>query len=196
MNIGNKTSAGEDPTNAPRGTQHPHDFGISEQNSAKAALERYLAFLRLTEVEQARILEQVMSRASAGDPGRWQGEVIRELNRALASQTQADLTAERARVPFSRTGTIPLDAEDSIISSSTDWCAAAWMISSHAERSVPRNFAPSGQTRLTSMPPINRRPMAPKPIEYISLRGLRRALLAWLLGKAPAPVSLGRIPGK
>jgi hypothetical protein len=199
MNIEKKPSARPlHVSDASRERPTSRAFGISDENPAEARVQRYLAFSRLSEVERARILAQVMSRASvSGDPGRWLLEVIRELHRALASRTQTELTVERPTVPFPGTGTVPLNAEDSISWSSRDWRAAAWTTSSRKERPVPRIFAPSGQTHFTSTPPIKRRPMAPQTIEYISLRGLRRSLLAWLLGKrAPAPLSLGRIPGK
>jgi hypothetical protein len=52
-------------------------------------------------------------------------------------------------------------------------------------------------TQVTSMPPIERRPMVPKEIEYLTLPWLCRSLLAWLLRKrAPAQLSFGKIPGK
>jgi hypothetical protein len=183
-------------TEAPGATQDSPALRISEQNPANPTVQRYLTFLRLREVEQTRILEQVMSRASvSGDPGRWRGNVIRELERALAGRTQTERTAQAAAVPCYGTGTVPHNTEDATVWSSSDWRAAAWTTSARAGR-LPRILAPTGQPHFTSTPPIKRRPMAPKAIEYISLRGLRRSLLAWLLGKAPAPVSFGRIPGK
>jgi hypothetical protein len=155
-----------------------------EQQRAKARLQKYLALLDCDERERAHLAEQVIRRAlSRGNPDGLMRDLLLELHRALAVQVQARDNN---------------DADVLVVWRPIDWWAVAWMrSSSNTKQWALKDGRKNGSTRLASMPPIERRPMVPDEIEYISWRGIRRSFVAWLLGKrAPAELSLGRIPGK
>lgn len=168
---------------APRDKQLLLVFESVEYRSAEARLQQYLSLLGFNEVEQARLVEQTMSRALAcGDPHRLMRAVVQGLHQLLAVRAQRALAT---------------DGEDSMVWRSTSWRAAAWMMFSHPPKHGPTEFEGDGNSRLSSLPPMERRSMVPEAIEYIPCRATWRSLVAWLLDKrAPSRLSFGRMPGK
>jgi hypothetical protein len=168
---------------APRDKQLLLVFESVEYRSAKDRLQQYVSLLGFNNVEQARIVEQVMSRALAcGDPDRLMREAMQGLHQLLAGRARRELAT---------------DGEDSIVWRSTNWRAAAWMSFSHPPKCSLTEFERGATFRLSSIPPMERRSMVPEAIEYIRCRGIWRSFVAWLLDKrAPSRLSFGRMPGK
>jgi hypothetical protein len=156
----------------------------AEDKRAKASLEQYLALLGFAEPERARVAEQVMRRIEGrGHTDRLTRAVILELHRVLAGSMQLQPGG---------------DSELTVLLRSIHWRAATWMgFFGEAEEKLLTNLGENGSTRFSAVPPIERRPMVPAQIEYISWRRMPRSFVAWLLGKrARAQFSLGQIPGE
>lgn len=167
---------------APKNKQAARLSGF-EQQAAQARLQHYLTLLHFNDLERARIVEQVMSRALACDnPGRLGQNVVRELHEF-----------------FARGGRLQSTADDDAIAWSSIGCrASAWMRPDRPRQHISlMDFKERGSSRLSSVPPMQRRSMVPKQIEYFSFRGIWRSFRAWLLGnRDQAQFSLGRTAGK
>jgi hypothetical protein len=155
-----------------------------EDERARATLEQYLTLLDFRDRERARLAEQVMRRLEAsGHTDRVARNVMLELHRVLAGPTEPQA---------------PGHTELAVLLRSIRWRAAARVrFSWEPKEKLLTGLGQNGSNRFSAVPLIERRPMVPDEIEYVSWRGIRRSFIAWLLGKpAPAEFSLGRIPGK
>jgi hypothetical protein len=155
-----------------------------EHELAKATVEQYLTLLGFHDPERRRLAEQVTHRAAArrdADP-LTRGALV-ELHRVLGGSTEIEALRE---------------TEAGALMRSSNWRAVSCMESRfrRQEKSLT-GWDRNEYTRLSSVPPLERRGMVPEEIEYLSWRSIGRSLITWLLGKrAPAQLSLGRIAGK
>jgi hypothetical protein len=161
-----------------------------EYQRARSRLELYLRYLGFDDEARFHVVDQVMSRAVAcGTPQSSIQNALHEVHRCLASRAQPDA------LPYS---------EGSALWGSVEWRASA-SLASLGDKTLSYRY---GQTpfgtgrdaariRILSMPPIERRHMVPKTVEYLSCRHIGRSILAWVRDKLSQPeFSLGKIPPK